>query len=50
VAASQAIERVGQPCDIADVVTFLAGDESGWLTANVLDASGGSYLGPKRLG
>jgi 3-oxoacyl-[acyl-carrier protein] reductase len=50
VAASQAIERVGEPSDIANVVVFLAGDHSGWLTANVLDASGGSYLGPKRLG
>ncbi|GAB2461630.1 SDR family NAD(P)-dependent oxidoreductase [Xylanimonas ulmi] len=50
VAANQAIERVGTPQDVADVVTFLASDASGWLTANVLDATGGSYLGPKRLG
>ncbi|WP_433373173.1 SDR family NAD(P)-dependent oxidoreductase [Actinoplanes sp. CA-142083] len=50
VAASQALERVGRPSDIADVVAFLAADNSRWLTANVIDASGGSYLGPKRLG
>ncbi|MCW3814627.1 SDR family oxidoreductase [Micromonospora sp. DR5-3] len=50
VAASQAIERVGTPADIANVVAFLAGEDSAWLTANLIDATGGSYLGPKRLG
>ncbi|WP_328476354.1 SDR family oxidoreductase [Actinoplanes sp. NBC_00393] len=50
IAAGQALERVGTPEDIAAVVAFLAGDDSGWLTANVIDATGGTYLGPKRLG
>jgi 3-oxoacyl-[acyl-carrier protein] reductase len=50
VATNQAIERVGTPADIANVVTFLATQTSGWLTANILDATGGSYLGPKQLG
>jgi 3-oxoacyl-[acyl-carrier protein] reductase len=50
VAAGQAIERVGTPADIANVVAFLASDDSAWLTANLIDATGGSYLGPKRLG
>ncbi|GGN72244.1 oxidoreductase [Actinoplanes lobatus] len=50
VAAGQAIERLGTPQDIADVVHFLAGDAGRWITANVIDATGGSYLGPKRLG
>ncbi|WP_127552334.1 SDR family NAD(P)-dependent oxidoreductase [Actinoplanes sp. OR16] len=50
VAANQALERVGTPADIAAVVTFLASDAAAWLTANILDATGGSYLGPKRLG
>ncbi|MEU5726540.1 SDR family oxidoreductase [Micromonospora sp. NPDC047738] len=50
VAASQAIERVGTPADIANVVAFLASEDSAWLTANLIDATGGSYLGPKRLG
>jgi NAD(P)-dependent dehydrogenase (short-subunit alcohol dehydrogenase family) len=50
IAASQAIERVGTPADIANIVAFLAGDDSAWLTANLIDATGGSYLGPKRLG
>jgi len=33
--------RVGRPEDIARVVTFLASDESGWITGETLDASGG---------
>jgi NAD(P)-dependent dehydrogenase (short-subunit alcohol dehydrogenase family) len=50
IAAGQAIERVGTPADIANVVALLATDDSAWLTANLIDATGGSYLGPKRLG
>ncbi|WP_233830277.1 glucose 1-dehydrogenase [Paraburkholderia sp. ZP32-5] len=34
--------RVGQPEDIADVVTFLASDDARWLTGESLIASGGS--------
>ncbi len=34
--------RIGQPDDIADVVTFLASDDSRWLTGESLIASGGS--------
>jgi len=34
--------RVGQPDDIADVVTFLASDEARWLTGESLIASGGT--------
>lgn len=33
--------RVGMPRDIARVVSFLASDDSGWLTGEVLLASGG---------
>ena len=33
--------RIGQPQDIAGVVTFLATDDSGWLTGQQLLASGG---------
>ena len=33
--------RLGQPADIADVVTFLCGDEARWLTAQNLLANGG---------
>lgn len=34
--------RVGQPDDIADVVVFLASDDSRWMTGESLIASGGS--------
>jgi NAD(P)-dependent dehydrogenase (short-subunit alcohol dehydrogenase family) len=50
VSAGQAIERIGMPTDIAAVVAFLATDDAGWITANTIDATGGSYLGPKTLG
>jgi 3-oxoacyl-[acyl-carrier protein] reductase len=33
--------RVGQPLDIANVVTFLASDASGWITAERIVTSGG---------
>jgi 3-oxoacyl-[acyl-carrier protein] reductase len=33
--------RVGTPADVAKVVAFLASDDSGWLTGEVILASGG---------
>ena len=33
--------RVGQPGDIADVVAFLASEESRWITGSLLQAAGG---------
>ena len=36
-----ALGRVGQPGDIAKVVVFLAGPDSGWLTGETLFATGG---------
>ncbi|OKS87389.1 glucose 1-dehydrogenase [Mucilaginibacter polytrichastri] len=39
--ATTPLGRVGQPLDIAKVVTFLASDASGWITAERLVASGG---------
>ena len=33
--------RIGQPEDIATVATFLASDDSAWLTGELLRASGG---------
>ncbi|HMA51504.1 MAG TPA: glucose 1-dehydrogenase [Magnetospirillaceae bacterium] len=33
--------RIGQPHDIASVATFLASDDAGWLTGQLLIASGG---------
>lgn len=33
--------RIGMPADIAKVVAFLASDDSGWLTGEIILASGG---------
>jgi 3-oxoacyl-[acyl-carrier protein] reductase len=35
------IERLGQPGDIANVVSFLAGPDGGWVNGQVLRANGG---------
>jgi 3-oxoacyl-[acyl-carrier protein] reductase len=35
------LERLGSPDDIANVVSFLAGPEGGWVNAQVLRANGG---------
>jgi 3-oxoacyl-[acyl-carrier protein] reductase len=35
------MERLGQPEDIANVVSFLAGPDGGWVNAQVLRANGG---------
>ncbi|WP_144114088.1 glucose 1-dehydrogenase [Paraburkholderia sp. BCC1886] len=41
VLATTPLGRIGQPDDIADVVTFLASDDSRWITGESLIASGG---------
>jgi len=33
--------RIGQPSDIASVVSFLASDEAGWITGQVIPVAGG---------
>lgn len=35
------LERLGEPDDIAGVVSFLAGPDGGWVNAQVLRANGG---------
>ncbi len=35
------LERLGQPADIANVVSFLAGPDGGWVNSQVLRANGG---------
>lgn len=35
------LERLGQPEDIASVVSFLAGPDGGWVNAQILRANGG---------
>ncbi|WP_116951693.1 SDR family NAD(P)-dependent oxidoreductase [Jiangella endophytica] len=41
-----ALRRIGRPEEIADAVGFLASDDARWITANIVDASGGAFLGP----
>lgn len=38
------IARVGQVEDVASVIRFLAGPESGWMTGNTLPVDGGHHL------
>ncbi|MQA10849.1 MAG: SDR family oxidoreductase [Pseudonocardiaceae bacterium] len=40
-AAFTALRRLGQPADVASVVAFLAGPDSGWITGQNLRATGG---------
>ena len=44
VKSMQALKRVGQPDDIARVAGFLAGPDSGWVTGQIIDVSGGARL------
>ena len=46
VVGSIALGRLGQPGDIADVVSFLASSDARWITGVSIDASGGTWLGP----
>jgi 3-oxoacyl-[acyl-carrier protein] reductase len=40
----QALQRVGHPDDIADVIAFLASDAARWVTGDTLQAGGGSKI------
>ena len=40
----QALQRIGQPNDIADVVAFLASAESHWITGASIQVDGGTRL------
>jgi 3-oxoacyl-[acyl-carrier protein] reductase len=42
--AFTALQRLGQPDDIAGVVAFLAGPDSRWITGQNLRATGGLYV------
>ncbi|MEU4573144.1 SDR family NAD(P)-dependent oxidoreductase [Nonomuraea sp. ATR24] len=47
IAGSTALDRLGSADDVADVVAFLASDAARWITGQVVDASGGLFLGPR---
>jgi 3-oxoacyl-[acyl-carrier protein] reductase len=40
----QALERIGKPEDVADVVAFLASDKPRWITGASIPVDGGSTL------
>ncbi|WP_446039292.1 SDR family NAD(P)-dependent oxidoreductase [Streptomyces sp. SID1121] len=42
-----ALNRLGRPDDVADVVAFLASESARWVTGQIVDASGGLFLGPR---
>ena len=44
VIGATAFKRFGEPQDIANVVGFLVGPEGGWVTGQVIEASGGLRL------
>lgn len=44
VAAQSPLGRVGRPSEIGNLVAFLAGNETEYLTGAIIDANGASYL------
>ena len=36
--------RIGEPSDVAKAVLLLASDDAGWITGQIVDASGGLWL------
>ena len=40
----QALQRIGHPDDIADVIAFLASDAARWVTGDTIQVGGGSKL------
>ncbi|MFD5176341.1 SDR family oxidoreductase [Nocardia sp. NPDC058379] len=49
VAHSIALNRIGEPGDIADAVTFLVSDAARWITGEILVIDGGQRLGDAPL-
>ncbi|GAA4533566.1 SDR family oxidoreductase [Amycolatopsis samaneae] len=46
-AGASALGRTAEPEDVADIVGFLASDDARWVTGQVIDATGGMFLGPQ---
>jgi 3-oxoacyl-[acyl-carrier protein] reductase len=45
--SASALNRIGQPSDMAGIVAFLASDDARWITGDLTDATGGTFLGPR---
>jgi 3-oxoacyl-[acyl-carrier protein] reductase len=43
------LARTGRPEDIAYAALYLASDEAGWVTGQVLNVDGGVYVGTRSL-
>ncbi|QQR90997.1 MAG: SDR family oxidoreductase [Myxococcales bacterium] len=46
IANAAALRRIGEADDIADAIAFLVSEDSRWITAQRIEASGGAILGP----
>ncbi|WP_374198958.1 SDR family oxidoreductase [Streptomyces sp. GESEQ-35] len=44
IAAQNALGRIGEPADVADVVALLASHDARWITGQLIDATGGFRL------
>jgi NAD(P)-dependent dehydrogenase (short-subunit alcohol dehydrogenase family) len=45
VSASTALERIGEPADIAAAIAFLVSDSASWITGETMVIDGGQMLG-----
>jgi len=44
IAAGYPLRRIGQPEDIADAAVFLASNQAGWITGQILNVGGGNRM------
>ena len=44
IAAGYPLRRIGRPADIADAAVFLASEQAGWITGQILQVGGGNRM------